>query len=89
MDEISRILGLPIFELSTGSTEPKEFLVQVADALGFQLLESDLHKHQISQLIIESAGISWLPGFYSVGGTITQQGFEALLQAVQFFHGEE
>jgi len=83
MDEICRHLGIRTFKISTGSTEPKEFLLAVADQLGLTKLVQDQDKIQISKLIVEASGNLWLPEYDSTGATITKEGLLAVQRSVE------
>jgi hypothetical protein len=84
MDEICTHLGIRSFPISTGSTEPKEFLLAVVEQLGLVNISQGLDKSEIGKLIVEADGELWLPDFDSTGGTITKEGLEAIKRAV--FH---
>jgi hypothetical protein len=74
MDRISQKLGISKFYTSTGSTEPLEFLLEIAIQLGIRGLLEKETKVMIAKAIVESAGRQWLPSFESRGATITKQG---------------
>lgn len=82
IDEICSHLGIPTFHISTGSTEPKEFLTSVVDQLGITSLSTGLDKPELGKLIVEAQGELWLPEYDSTGGTITKEGLEAIQRAV-------
>ena len=85
---ISELLKMPAFAVSTGSTEPREFLLAVADQLGVLSLTAGLDKPGIGKLIVESAGQPWLPDYDSRGSTITKDGLLAIERVVQrIVHG--
>jgi hypothetical protein len=78
IDEICQHLGIPSYAVSTGSTEPKEFLIAVADQLGITGLSRGLDKQDLGKLLVEASGSLWLPEYDSTGGTITKEGLEAI-----------
>lgn len=82
IDEICSHLGIPSFHISTGSTEPKEFLLAVVDQFGITGLSLGMDKQEIGRLIVEASGESWLPDFDSTGGTITKNGLMAIRASV-------
>ena len=77
-------LGIPEVHFSTGSTEPKELFLAVADSLGIQI-SSVTTKPGLARTIVESSGGSWLPQFESSGSTVTLEGLLAVQSAVEFF----
>lgn len=87
-DCITDKLKLPRVTFSTGSTEPKELFVSIIDALGLEF-QSRRNKPEMARLIVESAGFVWRPEFESTGATVTRQGLEAVLGAVDFFLNEK
>lgn len=80
---ICELLKIPAFAVSTGSTEPREFLLAVADQLGVLSLTTGLDKPGIGKLIVESSGQPWLPDYDSRGSTITKDGLLAIESVVQ------
>ena len=82
IDEISQHLGIPSYPVSTGSTEPKEVLIAVADQLGITGLSKGMDKPELGKLLVEASGNLWLPEFDSTGGTITKEGLVAIKQSV-------
>jgi hypothetical protein len=82
MDAISLHLNIPFFECSTGSTEPKEFLLAIAEQMGITELTTGLDKIELAKLIVESSGEKWLPSYDSSGGTITKEGMIAIKESV-------
>ncbi len=82
IDAVCEHLGIPSFPISTGSTEPKEFLVAVAEQLGIQGSTAGMDKQELGRLIVEAGGNLWLPEFDSTGGTITKDGLEAIQETV-------
>jgi hypothetical protein len=83
-DSITERLSLPRAHFSTGSTEPREFLDQVAETFGLGDTSS-LTKPQVARHIVESAGIAWDSSCESTGGTVTREGLLRVRQAVEFF----
>ena len=82
IDEICKHLGIPSFPISTGSTEPKEFLLAVADQLGITGLSVGMDKQELGKLVVEASGELWLPDYDSTGGTITKEGLLAIKASV-------
>ena len=81
---ITSKLGLPDVHFSTGSTEPKELFLQVANCLAIDI--SDVNtKPTIARRIVESSGEIWLPNYESSGSTVTMDGLKAVHSAVEFF----
>ena len=83
MNEISGLLGMPEYEVSTGSSEPREFLIEVASQIGLSKLTSNLSKPEIAKAIVESYGEKWLIEYDSSGSTVTKEGLKAVLRAVR------
>jgi hypothetical protein len=82
INEICVHLGIPSYIISTGSTEPKDFLLAVADQLGITGLSVGMDKQELGKLIVEASGELWLPDFDSTGGTITKEGLMAIKSSV-------
>ncbi len=82
IDEICLHLAIPSYIISTGSTEPKDFLLAVADQLGITGLSVGMDKQELGKLIVEASGELWLPDFDSTGGTITKEGLMAIKSSV-------
>lgn len=80
---ICNLLKIPMFSVSTGSTEPREFLLAVADQLGLLASTTGLDKPGIGKLIVEGAGQPWLPDYDSRGSTITKDGLLAIERVVK------
>lgn len=83
MDEICDHLGIARYRISTGSTEPKDFLMAVADQLGLSQLVQGSDKIQICKQIVEASGNLWLPHYDSAGATITKEGLLAMQRSVK------
>ena len=81
---ITSKLGLPDVHFSTGSTEPKELFLQIANCLAIDI--SDVNtKPTIARRIVEVSGEVWLPNYESSGSTVTMDGLKAVHSAVEFF----
>ncbi len=81
---ITSKMGLPDVHFSTGSTEPKELFLQVANCLAIDI--SDVNtKPTIARRIVEVSGEIWLPNYESSGSTVTIDGLKAVHSAVEFF----
>ena len=83
-NQITDLLRVPKVQFSTGSTEPRELFLQVAEALGIDISEAST-KPAIAKKIVESAGEPWQVDYESSGSTITLKGLEAVHSAVEFF----
>ena len=81
---ITSKLGLPDVNFSTGSTEPKELFLQVADCLAIDIRDVNT-KPTIARRIVEVSGDIWLPNYESTGSTVTIDGLKAVYSAVEFF----
>lgn len=84
MDEISRRVGIRHYFCSTGSTEPKEFFVDLAVQLGLQDLIVGKTKPEIAEIICLSLGQPWHLDYDSTGSTVTKQGLMAILRGLDF-----
>lgn len=82
--EITDLLGIPKVHFSTGSTEPKELFIHIADCLGLGI-ELNLNKPVLARQIVESSGAVWLPDYESTGSTVTLKGLIAVKSAVEFY----
>jgi len=85
MDETSGLLGIRRFQVSTGSTEPKEFFVAVINALGIGGDITEYGKQELAKLIVESSGNPWKLEFDSTGATVTTAGLLAVQKSVAHF----
>lgn len=81
---ITSKLGLPDVHFSTGSTEPKELFLQVANCLAIDISGVN-SKPTIARRIVEASGEIWLPDYESSGSTVTMDGLKAVHSAVEFF----
>lgn len=82
--EIANLVGFPVPHMSTGSTEPREVFDRTADVLGIGDV-SALTKPEAARYIVEASGEPWKPDYESRGGTVTQHGLMAMLDAVRTF----
>ena len=85
MDETSGLLGIRKFQVSTGSTEPKEFFLEIISALGIGGDVAKLGKQELAKLIVESTGSPWRLEFDSAGATVTTAGLLAVKNSVEYF----
>jgi len=83
LDEVTRRLGIAPLRVSSGSTEPKEFFVQIVKLLGLSV-SLDLDKPTLARSIVEGAGFPWHPQHESRGSTVTLDGLMAVRDAVFF-----
>lgn len=81
---ITSKLGLPDVHFSTGSTEPKELFIQIAECLAIDISNVNT-KPTIARRIVEVSGEIWLPNYESSGSTVTMDGLKAVHSAVEFF----
>ena len=82
IDSVCKHLKIRTYLISTGSTEPKEFLIAIADQLGITGLSVGMDKQELGKLIVEASGEPWLPDYDSTGGTITKEGLLAIKDSV-------
>jgi hypothetical protein len=82
MSRVCSILRIPEFFVSRGSSEPREFLLEVANQVGLQSQATGLDKPGIGKLIVESNGEAWLPDYDSRGSTVTKDGLLAIERVV-------
>jgi hypothetical protein len=82
IDSVCQHLKIGTYLISTGSTEPKEFLIAIADQLGITGLSVGMDKQELGKLIVEASGEPWLPDYDSTGGTITKEGLLAIKDSV-------
>lgn len=83
IDRISDSLAIGRFSVSNGSSEPREFLLAVADQLGLLAEARQLDKPGIGQLILNAHGRKWQSDYDSRGSTITKVGLEAIEDLVR------
>ena len=83
-NQITDLLGLPNVQFSTGSSEPKDLFIQIAESLGLNISENQT-KPTIARKIVESTGEIWHPDFESRGSTVTVEGLVAVHSAVEFY----
>ena len=81
MDQVTSHLGLPRLKVSSGSTEPREFLERIVELLGIPR-PGRTDKPGLGRAIVEGAGLPWLPQFESRGSTVTLAGLQAVREAV-------
>jgi hypothetical protein len=81
MDAVNTHLGLPMTRVSTGSTEPREFLQRIVELLGLPVPQRD-DKPGLAKCVVEGAGLVWLPTHESRGSTVTLLGLIAVREAV-------
>jgi hypothetical protein len=84
IDNICVILGIPTWRVSTGSTEPKGFLLAVSNSLGLSSMSND-SKPDLARRLVEASGEIWLPTYESEGATITRSGLEAIETSIRKF----
>jgi hypothetical protein len=82
--EITDLLKLEPVTFSTGSTEPRELFISIIETLGLTNKKNG-SKPELAKLIVEFAGLSWLPEYESSGSTITGKGLSAVKSAVELF----
>ena len=83
MNRISEILSIRTYFVSTGSTEPRDFFVAVANQLGLQELSANQGKVDLAKLILQVLGEDWDDSYSSEGSTITKAYFAKLLQVIE------
>ena len=93
--EICRLLNLEDLTLGRGSTVRKSFYNHVIEALDLGQIKKSLDdpprtKQQLAKFIIDQAGLGaeWSDTYSSAGGTVTADGLELVLRAVQKFESE-
>ena len=70
--------------MSTGSTESKQLFSLVNKSLGLGF-DPKLSKPGLARQIVEASGGRWTMDCESSGSTVTRQGLEKVLAAVQCF----
>jgi len=83
-NEITELLRLEPVHFSSGSTEPKELFLSIADSLGLGI-DPILPKPVIARRIVESSGQTWLTDYESSGGTVTLKGLQAVKTSVEYY----
>lgn len=83
-NEITHLLRLEPVHFSSGSTEPKELFLLIADSLGLGI-DPLLPKPVIARRIVESSGQAWLTDYESTGGTVTLKGLQAVKSSVESY----
>jgi hypothetical protein len=83
LDEISTLLSVQKFYVTTGSSEPKDFFVSVIEQLGIDIGQHPNTKPGLARAIVEAFGQIWLPEYESTGSTVTLQGLMAILEIVR------
>ena len=87
--EIAALIAAVPPKMSTGSTEPREIFELVNETLGLRVQRhKTLTKPELARAIVLSAGFAWEPDFESRGGTVTWDGLNAVLGAVQMLVGD-
>jgi len=82
LDLIAGLLDHPGWKVSSGSSEPRKALTDIADCIGVPTSPYE-SKRSIAKSIVESWGLDWYPTHESAGETITRIGLEAILSAVK------
>ena len=82
LNQIAAILNHPGWKVSSGSTEPRNAFVDIAENIGVPITRHD-SKRSIARSIVESWGMDWYPTYESTGETITRLGLSAVLEAVK------
>lgn len=85
LDAIARKLSILPVHVSTGSTEPKDFLARVADRLGFSEETTGLSKPELASFIAVSLGQEWDSTCFSEGSTVTKIGLQRILDGLEGF----
>jgi hypothetical protein len=84
MDEISNLTRIPKFRCSSGSTEPREFFLALAEQLGIHEGIPAMTKPEIAKHLCQSLGGVWTEECESSGGTVTRAGLEVLRRQLDF-----
>jgi hypothetical protein len=88
LDEVAVLLGKPRHEVSTGSTELKQSLVDIVDSLHLDL-DRDLSKPELAEAIVRASGGDWDESCDSRstpsegGSTVTAEGLRRVREAVR------
>lgn len=81
---VCRIAGIPEWRVSSGSTEPRGFLLDVARRFDVPI-EGKESKPELARIIVETSGQVWLPRDESQGSTVTLDGLLKIEKAVVRF----
>jgi hypothetical protein len=81
LDQIATLIGHGGWRVSSGSTEPRLALAEIAESIGVPISANE-SKRSIAKSIVESWGMEWYPTYESAGETITRHGLTAVLEAV-------
>ena len=81
LDQIATLIGHVGWRVSSGSTEPRLALAEIAESIGVPISANE-SKRAIAKSIVESWGMDWYPTYESAGETITRHGLSAVLEAV-------
>lgn len=74
--------------MSSGSTEPRRIFELVVTELGLAIEIDALTKPQLARAICEAADVHWsIVSCESSGGTVTKDGLERVLRAVESLTG--
>ena len=90
LDEVSRLLEGPKFQVALGATEPREFFDFVIRKMGIEV-RPGISKPEMARLIAGATGGSWDRTCDSTaspsggGGTVTNEGLRRVLESVQRF----
>jgi MoxR-like ATPase len=84
---ITDALGMQPVKFSSGSTEPKELFTTVIDALGLTI-DKKQTKDELAAEIARLGGQAWDATCHSAGSTVTHEGLERVLAAVQAIREE-
>ncbi len=90
LDEVSRLLDGPKFQVAAGATEPREFFDFVIKQMGIEVHQG-ASKPELARLITGATGGSWDRTCDSTaspsggGGTVTNEGLRRVLESVQRF----
>lgn len=85
LNEIARKLSIVPVHVSTGSTEPKDFLEKVAERLGLSEVILGLSKPDLAAFIAVSLAQEWDSTCFSEGSTVTKEGLQRILDGLESF----
>jgi len=77
MNQISDMLGMQRYTVSRGSTVPKDFFLEIAHKIKLKDTE-DMTKPQVAKAITNSLGVPWKDNYESQGGTVSNDGLNAI-----------